>query len=120
MKILAGYKNVPSNFRRYVADVQGTPTANRDVYGAHGSYQAQLFDERWKKVRKSVLERDGYRCQNCGNKRNLEVHHRQYHYITSKNAFKEPWDYSPDLMVTLCTTCNQRGRNKYQIPTKIV
>ena len=51
--------------------------------GAHSSYGALLFRPEWRARRDEILRRDDYTCQFCGcqERSELQVHHRQYHYI---------------------------------------
>ncbi|WP_298366423.1 hypothetical protein [uncultured Lutibacter sp.] len=86
----------------------------------HGSYGAKLFDERWKKLRKSVLKRDFNKCVVCSSVENLQVHHKQYHFSELKRTFKEPWEYDIKYLVTVCKKCHQKGHSKYKIPTKYI
>jgi 5-methylcytosine-specific restriction endonuclease McrA len=86
----------------------------------HGGYGATLFDPRWKAKRIEILSRDGNKCKICKSPEQLQVHHRQYHFSTILNAFKDPWDYSNHLMVTLCQNCHQKGHRIYKVPTKYV
>ncbi|HKS74241.1 MAG TPA: HNH endonuclease signature motif containing protein [Terriglobales bacterium] len=37
----------------------------------------QLDPDAYERLRQQVLRRDGWRCQNCGCRVNLEVHHIQ-------------------------------------------
>ena len=87
---------------------------------AHGSYGVLLFDPRWKARRVVILERDAYSCVICKRKNNVQVHHRQYHFLIRSNEFKPPWDYADRLLITLCESCHQRGHHKYKVPTIIV
>jgi len=87
---------------------------------SHGGYGGTLFDPRWKARRRQILERDGYRCVNCGLDRDLEVHHRQYHFSRGMNVFKNPWEYDNRYLVTLCGTCHQKGHRLYKVPVKYV
>jgi ATP-dependent DNA helicase RecQ len=48
--------------------------------------------------RRAILERDGFKCRECGATENLEVHH-----IFPKQ-FKV--DHSPQNLITLCRTCH--------------
>lgn len=86
----------------------------------HGAYGELLFDIRWKTRRKQIIARDGERCVNCGSNKNLQVHHRQYHFIRLLNTFKKPWEYNDNLLITLCEKCHSKGHNKYKIPTKYI
>lgn len=86
----------------------------------HGGYGATLFDPRWKARRIEILERDGRKCKICNSSEKLQVHHRQYHFSRSLNRFKDPWEYSNNLMVTLCQSCHQKGHRIYKVPTKYI
>lgn len=83
---------------------------------SHGSYGALLLDKRWKDRRSVILSRDLNKCVICGLADNLQVHHRQYHYLTELKQFKPPWDYSDKMLITLCSNCHQRGHSKFKVP----
>ncbi|PWB27918.1 HNH endonuclease signature motif containing protein [Flavobacterium sp. HTF] len=83
---------------------------------AHGSYGALLFTVEWKTKRNQILTRDG-KCIICSSTENLQIHHRQYHFIVRENKFKLPWDYEDYLLITLCEVCHRRGHSKYKVPT---
>jgi hypothetical protein len=42
------------------------------------AYKELLKRPEWKRKRMEILNRDGHRCTNCGNGKNLQTHHRQY------------------------------------------
>ncbi|PYV52712.1 MAG: hypothetical protein DMG98_23460 [Acidobacteria bacterium] len=43
------------------------------------SKQAPIrLDQDYQELREQVLRRDGWRCQLCGSKSNLEVHHKEF------------------------------------------
>ncbi len=46
----------------------------------------------------AILHRDGWRCQVCGSRRNLEVHHQQFRSRLGSDA--------PDNLITLSHGCN--------------
>ena len=55
-------------------------------------------------LRRSILQRDGWRCQTCGSRRGLEVHH-----ITPRSKL------GPDAeenLITLCWQCHRRIHSK--------
>jgi 5-methylcytosine-specific restriction endonuclease McrA len=88
--------------------------------GAHGTYGALLFDKRWREKRVNILERDKNTCRVCNDGENLEVHHRQYHFLNKLRTFKKPWEYSDELLVTLCKRCHQKGHQLYTVPIKYI
>jgi hypothetical protein len=83
----------------------------------HGTYGALLFHPLWKSRREEILRRDKFLCVICSGTKTLQVHHRQYHFIVKANQFRLPWDYSENLLVTLCESCHKRGHNKFKVPT---
>ncbi len=84
---------------------------------AHGTYGALLFTPQWRARREEILNRDNYRCTICKENSGLQVHHRQYHFLVTKNQFKLPWEYSGNLLITLCESCHKRGHGKFKVPT---
>lgn len=69
------------------------------------SYTEKLKDPRWQKKRLEILERDEWKCQFCDDSEStLHVHHRRY------IRGSDPWDYPPELLVTLCEDCHEMER----------
>jgi 5-methylcytosine-specific restriction endonuclease McrA len=54
--------------------------------------------ESYKKLCLEVLQRDGWRCQNCGGRERLQVHHKQFRSHSG--------DDSEENLITLCVTCH--------------
>jgi hypothetical protein len=113
-----------SRYARYIkartidgADKTATNAEAETVPDKHGTYGSLLFHPKWRERRKQILERDRFQCIICFSTENLEVHHRQYHFIMATQQFKPPWDYNDKLMITLCSKCHQRGHAKYKVPT---
>ncbi|MBR4052413.1 MAG: HNH endonuclease [Alistipes sp.] len=86
--------------------------------GAHSSYGALLFRPEWRAKRDEILRRDDYTCQFCGcqERSELQVHHRQYHYIARLDQFKLPWEYPDQCLITICKRCHSRGHALYTVP----
>jgi 5-methylcytosine-specific restriction endonuclease McrA len=59
----------------------------------------RLSSEHYAKLRREILERDGWRCQKCGSSKNLEVHHMRHRSALGDDA-------QPNL-ITLCRKCHQ-------------
>ena len=51
-------------------------------------------------IRKRVLERDGWRCQECGLMKNLHIHHMRRR--------SQLGDDTMDNLITLCAACHRR------------
>ncbi|PYX63374.1 MAG: hypothetical protein DMG74_17290 [Acidobacteria bacterium] len=45
-----------------------------------------------------VLHRDGWKCQSCGKRSNLEVHHKEFRSRSGRD--------SEGNLITLCTACH--------------
>ena len=54
--------------------------------------------ELYERLREQVLRRDGWRCQNCGTRSNLEVHHQDFR--------SQGGDDSQENLITLCFVCH--------------
>ena len=57
-----------------------------------------LLPEAYEQLRFEVLKRDGWRCQNCGSSRNLQVHHQQFR--------SQSGDDCELNLITLCLSCH--------------
>lgn len=88
-----------------------------DLPETHGNYGALVLHPKWKAKRKEILERDNFKCVVCRSDKDLQVHHRQYHYIQALKKFKAPWDYPGNLLITLCAKCHARGHSKFKVPS---
>lgn len=93
---------------------------NRQYNNNRKVYETILLDPRWRKKREEILDRDFHCCVICRMQGNLEVHHRQYHFSLSLNAFRDPWNYQNHLLVTLCEKCHQTGHELYKVPVKYI
>lgn len=66
------------------------------------SYAEQLKHPNWQRRRLQIMERDGFKCANCGDSESqLHVHHKQYR----KGAMA--WEYSDFELMTLCANCHE-------------
>ncbi len=63
-----------------------------------GRNHAKLTARRWTHLRRAILERDGWRCRECGAYGNEVDHIRPLH----KGG--DPWD--SDNLQTLCRSCH--------------
>ena len=67
--------------------------------------QAYLKSLKWNTIRKQILARDHYTCQNCGiSNVSLEVHHITYARFENE---------SPADLVSVCRDCHQDIHNLY-------
>ena len=58
----------------------------------------RLDPESYERLREQVLRRDGSRCQNCGSRSNLEVHHKEFR--------SQGGDDSEENLISLCFACH--------------
>jgi hypothetical protein len=64
-------------------------------------YSDLLKDPRWQKKRLEIMKRDKFTCQLCTDtKSTLHIHHKEY------IKGKDPWDYSDNILITLCEFCH--------------
>ena len=60
----------------------------------------------YRELHRQVLERDGWRCQNCGSMQNLQVHHLKFR---SQSGGDEEQN-----LITLCADCHACIHSKGQ------
>ena len=73
-------------------------------------HHTHLNASRWAAVRRAVLERDGYRCVECGRAGRLECDHV---VPLQRDPGQDPYD--PNSLQTLCRACHiekTRGENR--------
>jgi 5-methylcytosine-specific restriction endonuclease McrA len=58
----------------------------------------RLEPEAYRELRHRVLERDGWRCQNCGAAQNLQVHHIERRSKLGSDTC--------DNLIALCAQCH--------------
>ena len=71
----------------------------------HQLYKDQLKDPRWDAFKKFVLIVRKRRCEICGSKEGLQVHHPQY--IAGRKA----WEYTCNEVQVLCRDCHRKVHN---------
>ena len=59
----------------------------------------RLDSESYARLHQEVLERDGYRCQRCGNLNDLQVHH-----INPRSLLGDDAEHN---LITLCRICHE-------------
>ena len=58
----------------------------------------RLEPRTYEELRRQVLHRDGWRCQSCGARSNLEVHHQEFRSHSG--------DDSEQNLITFCSACH--------------
>lgn len=64
----------------------------------------RLAPEPYQQLRQEILQRDGWRCQSCGGRTNLQAHH-----IEARSHLGD--DYEQNL-ITLCADCHRLVHRK--------
>lgn len=64
-------------------------------------YAELLKDPRWFAFRDFIFAVRGCKCEKCGAKHNLQVHHPRY------RGCRKPWEYNCKEVVVLCRSCHQ-------------
>ena len=68
----------------------------------------RLDPELYELLQQQVLGRDGWRCQNCGSRSNLEVHHKEFR--------SQGGDDSEENLITLCVKCHSNLHREAGMP----
>lgn len=64
-------------------------------------YYDQLNTPQWEAYREFIFAVRGRKCESCGKKSSLQIHHRQY--INNRFA----WEYLPSDVMVLCRDCHR-------------
>ena len=69
--------------------------------GRHGlnDHRVRMNPEEYDQLRREILERDGWRCQRCGRREQLDVHH----VISRARAGAD----AENNLITLCRSCHR-------------
>ncbi len=92
----------------------------QNVKADHHTYETYLNDERWKRKRLEIINRDQGKCLCCGAKEHLVVHHRQYWWSKTLDRHVDPWCYPKSNLITLCQECHKNGHAKFKVVTKYI
>jgi 5-methylcytosine-specific restriction endonuclease McrA len=60
----------------------------------------RLTPEPYEDLRQQILRRDDWRCQSCGSRQNLQVHHKQ---LRSQRGSDDDLN-----LITLCAVCHEK------------
>lgn len=74
--------------------------ANRQNQKSRDNRRRQLYTDNWDKIRKSVYQRDGYRCVMCGKKGKIHAHHIVPVTISKDNSMNN--------LVSVCESCHRK------------
>jgi hypothetical protein len=62
-------------------------------------YETYLKSSRWALVKRWMLDYSGGKCERCGSRKNLQIHHRTYERLGH--------ELLPDDLQVLCGTCHK-------------
>ena len=93
---------IEANNRKYAEGKKGGRSAKCQRKNETTQYQQFLKDGRWQRRRLEIMERDGFKCCDCGTSDDLHVHHIQY------IAGRKPWEYDDEDLITLCEKCHKK------------
>ena len=69
----------------------------------------RLDPKSYRELHRQVLERDGWRCQDCGSMQHLQVHHLEFR--------SQSGDDEEQNLITLCAGCHEHlhstGRGRF-------
>ena len=60
--------------------------------------RVKLAADAYQQLRLEVLQRDNWRCQHCGRRENLEVHHKEMRSQEGDDSYVN--------LITLCHSCH--------------
>jgi len=69
---------------------------------AHYKYKDYLKSDRWKSLRKEILNRDNFKCRDCGCRAEA-VHHLTYEFLETP--------YEKEHCISICNNCHGRRHN---------
>ena len=95
---------IPENYDDFIYTFSPKYKADYSEYYSYVtmSYPEQLKHAKWKDKRNEVVEERGNKCERCGSKEFLQVHHKQY--LKDKLA----WEYENDMLECLCGGCHMK------------
>jgi 5-methylcytosine-specific restriction endonuclease McrA len=64
----------------------------------------KLDSQAYEKLRLQILDRDNWRCQNCGRKQHLQVHHQELRSHSGSDTEVN--------LITLCAKCHRRAHRQ--------
>ena len=71
-------------------------------------YHQLLKDGRWQRRRLEIMQRDDFKCRDCGTTDDLNVHHIRY------LAGRKPWEYDDGDLITLCGKCHKKWHEEIE------
>lgn len=71
-------------------------------------YLQLLKDGRWQRKRLVIMQRDDFKCRDCGTTNDLNVHHLRY------LIGRKPWEYENTDLITLCGDCHKKWHEEIE------
>ena len=93
-------------FITFIIIASRTNNENKDIITQKVNiYDILLQDSKWKYLSNKLKEKYG-KCQICGCKKNLQVHHK--YYLKYSDTMMNPWDYPEDAFIVVCDKCHKK------------
>lgn len=92
------WNDIPYRYEYKVDDLKGTHNC---VY--KDAYYEYLESDQWLNIRRIALMKSDFKCEKCGNKENLNVHHLNYNSV---------FDEKIRDIIVLCKGCHKNQHNK--------
>ena len=93
-------------FITFIIIASRTNNENKDIITPKVNiYDSLLQDSKWKYLSNKLKEKYG-KCQICGCKKNLQVHHK--YYLKYSDTMMNPWDYPEDAFIVVCDKCHKK------------
>ena len=87
-----------SKTRKKVAQMEVLNHAKEE----YTAYKDQLEDPNWKAFRSFIFKVRGTKCEICGSKKNLQIHHPRY----QENC--KAWEYTCKDVIVVCDDCHKK------------
>lgn len=93
-------------FITFIIIISRTNNENKDIITPKVNiYDILLQDSKWKYLSNKLKEKYK-KCQICGCKKNLQVHHK--YYLKYSDTMMNPWDYPEDAFIVVCDKCHKK------------
>ncbi len=92
------WSKIPKRFDKEIISLENTHYCEYK-----NAYHNYLESDQWSNIRNIVLMRAKYKCEKCGGKENLDVHHLNY---------KSVFDESLKDLLLLCRSCHNNQHTK--------
>lgn len=86
--------------KRIAKQLKAKNTKEKPKYINKYKWDQRYLHPMWRKRRKQIIQKDDFKCRQCGNTHKLVVHHLVY-----QSGF-QIWEYKDEHLVTWCENCH--------------